>query len=152
MTIVSDPRAVRREGGKVRQKFSSTGGRAAGYFCKFHLHAQLWWTNQTSMARQILSCTRAVIKSRGLGISTSYSECGPRLLSKENKRKIEPKETPSCLIPHLLLAFTRQLEIFVTSLMYKLTKRTQKMLFTDLLVKIIQSIFCDQSGATICLR
>ena len=30
MTIVSDPGEVSQEGGKVRQKFSSTGGRAAG--------------------------------------------------------------------------------------------------------------------------
>ena len=29
---------------------------------------------------------------------------------------VEPKEIPSCLIPHLLAAFTQQLEILVTSL------------------------------------
>ena len=49
---------------------------------------------------------RAVIKRWG------YYEHGPRLLSKENKRKIEPNETPSCLIPCLLVVFTLQLEIF----------------------------------------
>ena len=32
------------------------------------------------------------------------------------RRKIEPKEIPSCLIPHLLVLFTRQLEILVTAL------------------------------------
>ena len=53
---------------------------------------------------------RAVIKRRGPGISPSYYERGPRLRSKEKKRKIEPKEIPSCLIPHLLVVFTRHLE------------------------------------------
>ena len=32
------------------------------------------------------------------------------------RRKIEPKEIPSCLIPRLLVVFTRQLEILVTAL------------------------------------
>ena len=59
---------------------------------------------------------RAVIKSRGLGISPRYYECGPQLLSLENSRKIEPKETHSCLIPRLLVVFLRQLEILVTTL------------------------------------
>ena len=57
---------------------------------------------------------RAVIKRQGLGISPGYFECGPCLLSKENKRKIEPKEIPSCLIPRLLVVFTLQLEMLVT--------------------------------------
>ena len=34
------------------------------------------------------------------------------------QRKIEPKEIPSCLIPRLLVVFTRQLEILVTTLHY----------------------------------
>ena len=59
---------------------------------------------------------RAVIKSLGPGISPSYYECGPQLLSLENSRKIEPKETHSCLIPRLLVVFLRQLEILVTTL------------------------------------
>ena len=59
---------------------------------------------------------RAVIKRRGPGISPGYYERLPRLLSKENKIKIEPKEIPSCLIPRLLVVFTRQLEILVTTL------------------------------------
>ena len=58
----------------------------------------------------------AVIKSRGPGISPSYYECGPRLLSLENSRKIEPEETHSCLIPRLLVVFLLQLEILVTTL------------------------------------
>ena len=40
---------------------------------------------------------------RGPGISSSYYEHCPQLLSKENIRKIEPKEIPSCLIPCLLV-------------------------------------------------
>ena len=51
---------------------------------------------------------RAVIKRRGPGISPSYYEHG--------RRKIEPTGIPSCLIPHLLVVFTRQLEILVTAL------------------------------------
>ena len=41
----------------------------------------------------------------------------PQLLFLENRRKIEPKEIPSRLIPHLLVVFTRQLEILVTTLL-----------------------------------
>ena len=63
---------------------------------------------------------RAVIKRRGPGISPSYYERLPRLLSKENERKIEPKEIPSCLIPRLVVVFTRQLEILVTTLIITL--------------------------------
>ena len=33
-------------------------------------------------------------------------------------RKIEAKEITSCLIPHLLVVFTWQLEILVTSLLH----------------------------------
>ena len=45
-------------------------------------------------------------------------ESGPRLLLLENRRKIEPKEIPSCLIPRLLVVITRQLEILVTTVGY----------------------------------
>ena len=65
---------------------------------------------------------RAVIRSRGPGISLGYYECGPWLLLLENRRKIEPKEIPSCLIPHLLVVFNRQLEILVTSLFNSFVK------------------------------
>ena len=60
--------------------------------------------------------TRVVIKSRGPGIFPGYKESGPRLLLLENRRKIDPKEIPSPLIPRLLVVFTRQLEILVTTL------------------------------------
>ena len=62
----------------------------------------------------LVSC-RAVIKSQGPGISPGYYECGPGLLLMENKRKLEPKETPRCLIPCLLVVFTWQLEILMTT-------------------------------------
>ena len=62
------------------------------------------------------SRSRAVIKRRGPGISPGYYERFPQLLSEENRRKIEPREIPSCLIPRLLVVFTQQLEILVTTL------------------------------------
>ena len=60
--------------------------------------------------------SRAVIKSWGPGIFPGYYECGPWLLSLKNRRNIELKEIPCCLIPSLLVLFTRQLEILVTTL------------------------------------
>ena len=59
---------------------------------------------------------RAVTKRRGPGIFPGYYERGPRLLSKENGKKIERKEIPSCLILRLLFVFAWQLEILVTTL------------------------------------
>ena len=51
----------------------------------------------------------------GAGISTGYYECGLRPLSLKNRRKLEPKETPRCLIPHLLIVFNWQLAILATT-------------------------------------
>ena len=56
------------------------------------------------------------LSARGPGISPGYYEHGPRLLSWENTRKIEPKEIASCMIPFLLAVFTQQLEILMTAL------------------------------------
>ena len=58
----------------------------------------------------------AVINSQGPWISPGYYEPGPRLLSWERRRKIEPKEIPSCLIPCLLVVFIWQPEILLKSL------------------------------------
>ena len=58
-----------------------------------------------------LSSIRAVIKSGKLEI-----ECGLQLLLLESRRNMEPKEVPSCLIPCLLVVFTRELEMLVTTL------------------------------------
>ena len=49
-------------------------------------------------------------------LPATYYKCDPRLLLLENRRKIEPKVTPSCSIPHLLVGFTQQLGILVTIL------------------------------------
>ena len=51
-------------------------------------------------------------------ISTGYYECDPLLLLLANRRKIEPKEIPSCLISCLLVVFSWQLEILVTTLFF----------------------------------
>ena len=55
-------------------------------------------------ASPVTNYHRAVIKSRGP--SPAYYECGPGLLLLENRRKLEPKETPRCLIPRLLVVFS----------------------------------------------
>ena len=51
----------------------------------------------------------------GRGFSPA-TKSGPQLLLLENRRKVQPKEIPSRLIPRLLDVFTRQLEILVTTL------------------------------------
>ena len=58
----------------------------------------------------------------------------PRLLLLENRRKIEPKEIPSHLIPRLLVVFTWQLEILVTTLheSVPLTKKQKQNSETDI--------------------
>ena len=56
---------------------------------------------------------QAVMKSRGPVLSPDYYECSPRLLLLENRRKMEPKEIPSCLIPYILVVFTEQHRILV---------------------------------------
>ena len=55
-------------------------------------------------ASPVTNYHRAVIKSRGP--SPAYYECGPGLLLLENRRKLEPKETPRCLIPRPLVVFS----------------------------------------------
>ena len=68
------------------------------------------------VSKYIILIPMAVIKSWEPGIPPSYYKCDPWLLLLENRRKIEPKVTPSCLIPHLLVGFTQQLGILVTIL------------------------------------
>ena len=86
----------------------------------FHIH-HAWILQESSQVSpwflRVKLC-RVVIKSRGPGIFPGYWESGPRLLLLENRRKIEPKEIPSRLIPRLLVVFTRQLEILVTTLLW----------------------------------
>ena len=64
-----------------------------------------------------ITFTGLSFRAGGRGFSpATIKESGPRLLLLENRRKIEPKEIPSRLIPRLLVVFTRQLEILVTTL------------------------------------
>ena len=72
---------------------------------------------------------RAVIKSWGLGIFPGYYEHGPQLLSKKKRRKLEPKEIFSCLIPFLLVVFTQQLEFLVTALAHLLSNNIYSFFF-----------------------
>jgi len=67
---------------------------------------------------------RAVIKWWEPGISPGYYKHGPWLPLKENRRKMEPKETPSCLIPHLIVVFSQQLETLVTTLIISIIFRS----------------------------
>ena len=66
----------------------------------------------------ISTACRVVIKSRGPGIFPGYKRVAPGYFYW--KRKIGPKEIPSRLIPRLLVVFTRQLEILVTTLLHAL--------------------------------
>ena len=75
-----------------------------------------YYQTLTTLRTRRYNVGKAVIKSRGPGIFPGYYERGPWLLLLENRTKIEPKEIPSCLIPRLLVVFTRQLEILVTTL------------------------------------
>ena len=54
---------------------------------------------RTALRLFLVTIHSAVIKGWGQGISPGCYECGPWPLSLENRRKMEPKEIPSCLIP-----------------------------------------------------
>ena len=56
------------------------------------------------------------LRGGGRGFFPATTNVAPRLLSKENGKKIERKEIPSCLILRLLFVFAWQLEILVTTL------------------------------------
>ena len=56
-----------------------------------------------------------VIKSRGQGFSLATKRVAPGFFYWKIEEK-KPKEIPSRLIPCLLVVFTRQLEILVTTL------------------------------------
>ena len=69
-----------------------------------------------TICNKITVSNMAVIKTQGPGISTGYYERDPHLLSWENWRKVEPKEIPSSLIPHLLVMLTRRLKILASDI------------------------------------
>ena len=90
---------------------------------------------------------RAVIKSRGPGISPGYYECGPRLFLMENKGKLEPKETPRSLIPRLLVVFTQQLEILTTTLVLGTKFEDKRACFYEAFnLSVTQSAACKESS------
>ena len=57
------------------------------------------------------------LRAGGWGFSPATKRVTPGYFHWKMKKK-EPKEIPSHLIPRLLVAFTRQLEILVTTLLY----------------------------------
>ena len=63
------------------------------------------------------------LRAGGRGFSPATKRVAPQLLLVENRRKIEPKEIPSRLIPRLLVVFTRQLETLVTTLGFAQRKK-----------------------------
>ena len=75
---------------------------------------------------QQICSIRAVIKGWGLEIFSRYYEHDLRLLSEENRGKIELKEINSCLIPRLLLLFNQQLKILVTAALFHYKIPTRK--------------------------
>ena len=57
------------------------------------------------------------LRDGGCGFPLATINVAPGYFRKKNKRRnIALKEIPSCLIPCLLVVFTQQLEILVTSL------------------------------------
>ena len=73
----------------------------------------------------LVLASRAVIKCGGPGaggppppatMNLPPPPHPPTQISEENRRKKEPNKIPSCLIPHLLVVFTWQLEILLTAL------------------------------------
>ena len=69
--------------------------------------------------------TRLSLRARGRRFSPATKRSGPQLLLWENRRKVEPKEIPSGLIPRLLVVFMGQLEILVTTLKTQQKKSKQ---------------------------
>ena len=67
--------------------------------------------------RELTVIPRLSLRAKGWGFPPSYYECGSQLFSWENRRKIEPKEIFSCLIPRLLDVLPGNLKIIsVTTL------------------------------------
>ena len=61
--------------------------------------------------------SRSVIKRRGPGISPATTNVAPSYFQRIDRRKIEPKKIPRCLIPSLLVVFPWQLDILVIPLL-----------------------------------
>ena len=81
------------------------GGGGEGYQRNFWVGMCCW---EPIMRSRVASFSGLSLRGRGRGF--------PWLLSSGNRKEIEPKGIPSCFIPSLLVVlFTRQLEILVTS-------------------------------------
>ena len=76
--------------------------------------------------RQLTVVTGLSIRGGRPGFYTIYYECGHHYYF---QRKIEPKETPSCLIPRLLFVFTWQLKTKSTRKLSNLNFRWTKTLY-----------------------
>ena len=70
------------------------------------------------MIERIRSAEGLSLRAGGRGFPPATMSEAPRLLLMENRRKLEPKDESQkrCLIPRLLVVFTRQLEILTTTL------------------------------------
>ena len=56
------------------------------------------------------------LRGGGRGFSPATKNVPPGYFYRKVEKKIEPKQIPNCLIPCLLVVFTRQIEILVTTL------------------------------------
>ena len=65
-----------------------------------------------------ITVPRLSLRAGGRGFSPATKRVAPGYFYWKIEEKIEPKEIPSRLIPRLLVVFTRQLEILVTTLQY----------------------------------
>ena len=71
------------------------------------------WVTLITISLDSISGLSLRARGRGFSLATISVALGYFF---GNRRKMEPKEIPSCLIPHLLAVFTQQLEVLVTSL------------------------------------
>ena len=72
------------------------------------LHQIVFFFFTSNIFQHVVTKSGRSLRSGGQGF--------PPATFMEKRRKIWPKEIPSCLIPRLLVVFTRQLEISVTAL------------------------------------
>ena len=70
------------------------------------------------------------LRAGGRGFSPATKRVAPGYFYRK-RRKIEPKEIPNRLIPRLLVVFTRQLEILVTTLAFLLHPLSGKLVIED---------------------
>ena len=116
-----------------------------------HGHAFKWMLGQCSkydstslyfslkvLLMQQIGSIRTFIKGRGPGIFSCYYKHDPRLLSQQNRGKIEPKDFNSCLIRCLAtpcINFNQLLEILVTAALFHYKIPTSKY-FSDVPVHL----------------